>query len=181
MNIKHTITIAALLASAPAFAADAGFFAAGSAGHVSAKTHTLPGTTASDGDTTWAVGGGYRFNRYAGIEAGYRDYGKLKTQSGAAWSTADLTGWTYGGVVAYPVMDAVELTARAGWNRWQSEWKQSNGTSGTNTGTEPYWGVGASWTFAPKVAAVLNWTRFKSADQNTDDADAIEVGLQYLF
>ena len=180
MSIR-LIAFAALLASVPAFADDAGFFVAGSAGHVSATTHTLPGTTASDGDTTWALGGGYRFNRYIGIEAGYRDYGKLKTQSGAAWSTADLTGWTYGGFVAYPVTDAVELTARAGWNRWQSEWKQSNGTSGTLNGTEPYWGVGAAWTFAPKVSAVLNWTRFKSASVSTDDADVMELGLQYRF
>jgi len=92
MKIKHAITIATLLASAPAFADDAGGFVAGSAGHVSAKTHTLPGTTASDGDTTWALGGGYRFNRYIGIEEAYRDYGQLKTQATGAWSTADLPG-----------------------------------------------------------------------------------------
>ena len=180
MNLKP-FALATLLASVPAFADDAGFFMTASVGNVSAKTHTLPGTTANYDDTTWVLGGGYRFNRYIGIEADYRDYGQLKTQSIASWSAGDLTGWTYGGFVAYPVTDSVDLIARAGWNRWQSDWKQSNGTSGTNSGTEPYWGVGAAWTFAPKVSAVLNWTRFKSADQNTDDADAIEVGLQYRF
>lgn len=180
MHLKM-IAASLVLATAPAFAADSGFFVAGSAGRVHAKTDTAPGFSANDSYTTWALGGGYRFNRYAGIEASYRDFGRLKVESAGAWSQGDLTGWEYGGFVAYPVTVTIDLIARAGWNRWQSEWKNSSGGSGTNHGTETYFGVGASWAFDKRMAAVLNWTRFNSADSNTHDADMIEVGLQYQF
>lgn len=180
MHLKM-IAASLALAAAPAFAADSGFFVAGSAGRVHAKTDTAPGTSANDSYPAWAIGGGYRFNQYVGLEANYRDYGQLKTQSGVAWSTADLTGWTYGGFVAYPVTDTIELTARAGWNRWQSEWRHSTGASGTLNGTEPYWGAGLSYSVTPKAAIGANWTRFKSAYASTDDADLFEIGLQYRF
>ncbi len=180
MRLK-IIAVSLALVAAPAFAADSGFFVAGSAGQVHAKTATAPGFSANDSYTTWALGGGYRFNRYAGIEASYRDFGRLKVEGAGAWSQGDLTGLEYGGFVAYPVTDAIDLIARAGWNRWQSEWKNSSGGSGTNRGTEPYFGVGASWAFDKRMAAVLNWTRFNSASNSTDDADMIEVGLQYRF
>ncbi len=180
MHLKMIVASLALVA-APAFAADSGFFVAGSAGRGYATTNTAPGTSANDSFSTWAIGGGYRFNQYVGLEANYRDYGQLKTQSGVAWSTADLTGWTYGGFVAYPVADAIELTARAGWNRWQSEWQHSTGASGTLNGTEPYWGAGLSYSVTPKAAIGANWTRFKSAYASTEDADLFEISLQYRF
>lgn len=181
MNLKLLVVVA-MLASSPAFAADTGFFVAGSAGQVHAKTTTTPGFSANDSYSTWALGGGYRFNQYFGIEASYRDYGSLKVDGpGGAWSRGNLTGWTYGGLVAYQVTDTIELTARAGWNRWQSDWKNSGGGSGTNHGTEPYYGIGAAWVFDNRMAAVLNVTRFKSAYASTDDADVFEIGLQYRF
>ena len=180
MNLKP-LAVVALLVAAPAFADDSGFFVAGSAGRVYADTRTAPGFSANDSYTTWALGGGYRFNRYVGIEASYRDFGRLKVDGPASWSAGDLTGWEYGGFVAYPVTDAIDLIARAGWNRWQSEWKNSSGGSGTNRGTEPYFGVGASWAFDKRMVAVLNWTRYNSASVSTDDADMVEIGLQYRF
>ena len=180
MKFKSTIIIAAFIA-VPAVAQDSGPFISASAGRVHAKTDTAPGFSANDSYTTWALGGGYRFNRYAGIEASYRDFGRLKVEGAGAWSQGDLTGLEYGVFVAYPVTDAIDLIARAGWNRWQSDWKNSSGGSGTNRGTEPYFGVGASLAFDKRMAAVLNWTRFNSASNSTDDADMIEVGLQYRF
>lgn len=180
MNMKPLVVVA-MLSSVPAFAADSGIFVAGSAGRVHAKTTTAPGFSANDSYSTWALGGGYRFNQYFGIEASYRDFGRLKIEGPASWSYGDLTGWTYGGFVAYPMTETIDLMARAGWNRWQSEWKNSTGGSGSNRGTEPYFGIGAAWAFDKRMAAVLNWTRFNSASASTDDADMIEVGLQYRF
>lgn len=181
MNLKPLVVVA-MLASAPVFAADSGFFVAGSVGRVHAQTTTAPGFSANDSYSTWAIGGGYRFNQYVGLEASYRDFGSLKVDGpGGSWSRGDLTGLEYGGFVAFPVTDNIELTARAGWNRWQSDWKNSGGGSGTNRGTEPYYGIGAAWAFDKRMSAVLNWTRFNSADSNTNDADMIEVGLRYRF
>ena len=194
----------------------------GSVGHARASTDVPAGYSVNDTDTTWALGGGYRFNRYFGIEGGYRDFGKRSIQGGSTFnnvmlhitrsganiplnfgtvassdrSTADITAWTLGGLVAYPLTESVELTARAGWFRWRSEWSASgrtawtdgvttgsetNSASGTNTGTQPYFGAGFSYSVFRNAAVSLNWTRFKSASNITDDADTLDLGLTYRF
>lgn len=220
--IRATVAAFALLTCAYAHAQDSGFFLSGSIGHTKASTSVPSGYSASDSDTSWTLGGGYRLNRNFGIEGGYRDFGRRAVQGGGSFnnvmlhitrsganiplnfgtvtsshrSTADITACTLGGVVAYPVTESIELTARAGWYRWRSKWQATGGTtwtdgvtasgetinaSGTNTGTEPYFGAGFSYSLSGNSAISLNWTRFKSASGITDDADALDVGLTYRF
>lgn len=181
MIAKRTIILAALV-SMPAFAQDSGPFVSASAGQLRASYNGLPANfTGDETSATWALGGGYRFNQYVGLEAGYRDFGKRDVR-GPTTTTTSGTAWTYGGFVSYPLADRVEITARAGWYRWKT--KADNMALSyheTNTGTEPYWGAGLSYAVTPKASAVLNWTRFKSAYASTSDADVVEIGLQYRF
>lgn len=220
--IRATITAFAVLTCSHAHAQDSGFFLSGSIGHVKAGTSAPSGFSASDSDTTLAFGGGYRFNRFFGVEGSYRDFGRRSIQGGSNFNnvmlhitrsgtsiplnfgtvtnsdrnTADITAWTAGGFFSYPVTEVIELTARAGWFRWRSEWSASGRTawsdgvttgsetisaSGTNTGTQPYWGAGISCSLSNNTAIGLNWMRFKSASSITDDADTLDVGLTYRF
>ena len=92
------------------------------------------------------------------------------------------TAWTFGGLASCPLTERVDLLARAGWFWWKT--KANNAAAGyhaENTGTEPYWGAGVSYTMTPKAAISANWTRFKSAYASTDDADVFEIGMQYRF
>lgn len=181
MKFKSTIIIAALVAM-PAMAQDNGPFISASAGQLRASYNGIPANfTADETSATWALGGGYRFNQYAGLEAGYRDFGK-RAVSGTTTTTTSGTAWTYGGFVSYPLADQVEITAKAGWYRWKT--KADNMALDyheTNTGTEPYWGAGMSYSVTPKASIGASWTRFNSASDSTDDADMIEVSLQYRF
>jgi hypothetical protein len=70
MHLKMIVAGLALVA-APAFAADSGFFVAGSAGREYAKTDTAPGTSANDSFSTWAIGGKYLFNQHVDLKAIY--------------------------------------------------------------------------------------------------------------
>jgi hypothetical protein len=180
MHMK-IIAASLVLIVTPVFADDAGFFMAGSAGRIHANTDVAPGFSANDSYSTWALGGGYKANRYVGVEGSYRDLGRRKVEGFGVWRRDDLTGWTYGGFVAYPMTDDVELTARGGWIRWRSEWTNSVGNGGTDTGTELYWGVGATWMLDARMSAVLNWMKFNSPSAYTDDARMVEVGFQYKF
>lgn len=180
MNLKP-FALAALLASVPAFADDAGFFVTGSAGHVSAKTHTLPGTTASDGDTTWALGG------WVSLQSVYRHRGSLprlrETQNAIrrrlehrrsdrldVWRLCRLPGHgcrrTHGTGWLESLAVGVEAIERDKRNQQRHR---------------AILGRRRCMDIRPKVAAVLNWTRFKSASVSTDDAGVVELGLQYRF
>lgn len=182
MSARNAIAFAVALASMPAFAQDDGPFISASVGQLRTSFNNLPANfTANETSTAWAIGGGYRFNQYVGLEAGYRDFGKLETRGPTTTQTKG-TAWTFGGLAAYPLTERVDLLARAGWFRWKT--KADNAAAGyhaENTGTEPYWGAGLSYTMTPKAAISANWTRFKSAYASTDDADVFEIGLQYRF
>jgi hypothetical protein len=211
-----------LLHCSASLASETGFFVNASAGRATAHTVAPSGWSANDADTSWSVGGGYRINRYFGVEGGYRDFGSRNIQGGNTFSnvmlhitrsganiplnfgtvssqsrsTADVTAWTVGGFAAYPLTQSVDVTARAGWFRWRSKWSASSviswsdgvtvgsesiAASGTNTGTEPYWGAGLSYSINKATTLGLNWTRFKSASSNTNDADVFDVGVSFRF
>ncbi len=171
-----------ITATAPTLAQDAGPFISATTGQLHSSANNLPANfTADDTSTSWALGGGYRFNQYVGIEAGYRDFGKMEIR-GPTTTTTKGTAWTYGGFISYPLADRWEIAARAGWFRWQTE--VNNATlnyHATHTGTEPYWGTRLAYSVSKTTALSLNWMRFKSAAASRDDADVIEVGLQYRF
>ena len=216
---------AILLYCNAAFAEDHGLFINASAGHVTVKSispNNAPGVHEDNTSTSWALGGGYRFNQYVGIEAGYRDFERREigqdftfidvmlhitrsganiplnfgTVSGHSKNTADITAWTVGGFAAYPLTQSVDVTARAGWYRWRSKWSANSTTSwsdgvtvgsevisasGTNNGTQPYCGAGLSYSFTKAAALSMNWTRFKSASSNTNDAEVFDVGMSFRF
>lgn len=180
--IFKRIIFLATLASMPAFAQDSGPFISASVGQLRTSFNGLPANfSADDTSTSWAIGGGYRFNKYLGLDAGYRDFGKLATH-GPTTTTTKGTAWTFGGLASYPLTESVDLVARAGWYRWKA--KADNmalNYHAENTGTEPYWGAGLSYAVTPKASIGANWTRFKSAYASADDADVFELGLQYRF
>ncbi len=148
------------------------------------------GYTGQTSDTTGSIGGGYRFDDYFGLETAYRNFGSLKI---TANTSGGLTGsdvgyvkaFTAGGFVALPLGSSFELTARAGWRRWQmkEEWQYSTGLNGNQTivGTDGYGGVGISFPLHKNLKTVINVTRFKSPSVNVKTGGEVEIGLQYRF
>jgi hypothetical protein len=188
------IAISLMLASLSSFVVaqdSSGFFVQGAVGRSNTSYNTLPqGYTGQTADTTWTLGGGYRFNENFGVESSYRNLGSLKITANTAGgltggATGDVSAWTAGGFAALPLGSNFELTARGGWYSWRMSeaWSYSSGVHGskTSTGTDTYWGVGAAYLLDKQLSAVLNWTQFKSPSSNVKDGSVIEMGLQYRF
>lgn len=173
---------AGLLITGSGFADESGPFISLKGGHLQTSFQIPAGVTTEEPNFTWALGGGYRFNQYSGIEGGFRDFGTVRL-NGSQIATTKMTGWTYGGFLSYPITENFEAVARAGWVSGKLE--ATNTTynfSRTTWRTEPYWGLGLVWKIGSRVSLGIDWTLFSSPDKTTaTDPIAIELGARYRF
>lgn len=152
--------------SLAANAADNGFFVEGGAGRSIAKLGNTAGLNVTDSDTTWLLGAGYNFNKYVGVEVGYRELGIAKASaSGAVTGTlygapfsatgtfsasADADGVYVGPVFTLPLdvitglSDKFGISARVGAYRWSLEENASASGSLTYKGAVYAGNVAAS-------------------------------------
>lgn len=139
--------------SSSAFAADEGFYVEATVGNQKANipSFSVAGLTKKDSDTTYALGVGYNFNKYFGLEAGYQDLGKVAYSwtgagtatfgpdtfvgSGAAELSAKVHGDYVGATASFPIDDHFSVNGRAGWLHWQADATFSASASGTLNGT----------------------------------------------
>ncbi len=150
--MKRFLAGAALLAAtAPVFAQGGGWFLDGSIGQMKAKLPDTTGFTVDNKDTTFSAGGGYMFNRYVGLEGGYRDLGEVSAAATATFSNARILGATvtgtgtltvkgsadgfyFGPTFRLPVHESFDLTGRFGWYRSETPVTASISFVGTING-----------------------------------------------
>jgi len=129
-------TLAALLSvtSGSVQAAETGAFTVFDIGQSRLDQSTGAGINSKKTDTSWALGGGYNFTDYLGIEGGFRRIGKtsmtapaavtgnflgkLLVTSGGFGTTTDTDGFYVGPVLNYKVNEGLRLNARAGVYLW---------------------------------------------------------------
>lgn len=167
------------------------------------------GFSTDEATGTWSLSAGYMFNRFLGIEAGYRAIGEGGisaagglsgtfagqpfTAVGAAAVKAETKGWLVGPVFE-TFIERFRLNARAGMFAWQSDVTASaagtasyagqtiplNGSiEDKHDGLDPYVGLGASYAMTDNAFLGLSWTRFRIVDEI--EVDAWEVRLKYSF
>lgn len=165
MKLKALVVGIALAAAAPlAVASDSGFYVDASVGQMNATMPTIPlaGATNDNSDTTYAIGGGYRFNEYFGAEVGYQDLGGVSSSwtgagtvnvlgnvivgTGAVSYTAKVDGFYFGPTLSYPVNEQFSIDARAGFYRWEARENLLMTAAGTFNGTAFAAGASASAT-----------------------------------
>lgn len=130
-----------------------------------------------DEDIAYSVFGGYQFNRYFGIEAGYADFGELEPRGEGARLEA---GSAYLAVVgSVPVTDRFSVYARAGIQRWDLDaaLPALTGSSDDN-GTDPTYGVGVLFRFNDRFALRGEYSHFEVEDQ---DLDLAQVQARFDF
>lgn len=168
-------TLSAVLLGAAAFAAqaqeDKGFYAGAGAGQ-----SYVDETAYDDEDAAFSVFGGYQFNRYFGLEAGYVDFGKLEADGlgrDLEASSAYLTA-----VASVPFTDKFSGYAKAGFQRWDLDTPiAATGTLDDN-GTDPTYGLGVQYRFSDAFALRGEYSRFEVEDA---DLDLAQVQLRYDF
>lgn len=195
--MKRTAALLALI-MVPA-AAHAQFFVEGTFGGAKADLRDFEGQgfSTDEASGTWSLGAGYMFNRFLGIEAGYRSIGEAELTSfgavsgtfgGQPFSSAgplslktDAAG-VHVGPLFETYIERFRLNARVGMFAWKSDITVSTAGSSIkdkDDGLDPYVGLGVSYAVTGNAFFGLSWTRFRILDEI--DVDAWDIRLKYSF
>jgi len=152
-------------------------------------------------DTSFKVFGGYMFNEYLGIEAGYLDLGDLEDSvsypayygfDGGETATSEMktqiTGWTVQLVGQYPI-GPVDVFAKAGFIDYDTNIEEITRLNDctncevyrdewTDEGNDWIYGVGASWNVGD-FGIRAEWENIEQKHSSVDDLSVISIGVEY--
>ena len=169
-------TLLAVLIGAATFGAqaaeDQGFYVGAGAGQSFVDEGSY-----DDEDTAFSAFGGYQFNRYFGLEAGYVDFGELEPD--AAGQALEASTVYLAAVGTLPFTEKFSGYAKAGFQRWDLD-TALPGATGTadDNGNDPTYGVGLQYRFNDAVALRGEYSRFELEDV---DADLAQVQVRFDF
>jgi len=169
-------TLLAVLIGAAAFGAQAaednGFYAGAGAGQ-----SFVDEAGYDDEDTAFSAFGGYQFNRYFGLEAGYVDFGELEPD--AAGQALEASSVYVTAVGTLPFTEKFSGYAKAGFQRWNLD-TAIPGLAGTtdDNGNDSTYGAGLQYRFNDAVALRGEYSRFEFEDL---DADLAQVQVRFDF
>jgi OOP family OmpA-OmpF porin len=215
MKIARVLSIAASLAalallsaSRSAFADDAGWYTGANAGQSRAKINDtrIADDLLDDGFTTTSLSnderhfgfkafGGYEFNRYFALEAGYFNLGKFgftadTLPAGSLRGNIKLQGANFDAVGSVPLGDKFSLFARAGLNYAHAKDSfAGTGSVGVIDPSPSKWaanykfGFGAEYDFTRVVGMRIEAERYRIDDAvgNKGDVDLYSAGLVFKF
>ncbi|KEA63550.1 Outer membrane protein A precursor [Marinobacterium lacunae] len=209
--MKKALAILAVAATSATFATASsaqGIYIFGDLGRSDFDTGSASGISVDETDTMYGVGMGYSFNDYFSAELGYVDLGETTASTNAPVSgslygssvtidgriSVDATGVFFGVRGDLPVTESVDLFARAGMLHWQSDADFSGtitidgdtfsggASAELDDGTDPYIGLGASYSFNENVSVNAQWNRYMLDVVDEDlDIDTLSIGLAYRF
>lgn len=191
VKLSIVASVAALVLSSSAFAAQTGAFAGVDLGygatHYSVNDFSVPGASVSVKKTGLAYGinGGYNFNNYFGVEAEANRDASVKTTVTLGSETKSLTAKTYDiDVLAdgyLPVGDNFDLIGKAGMAYVRTS---IDGLSQTQTNYRPKLAVGAGYTATDNVYVSATYSRIFKQDSDTKylpNVDVAAISVDYLF
>lgn len=169
--------LSAVLLGSVAFGAQAaepkGFYAGVGAGQSSVDEQRY-----DDEDTAFSVFGGYQFNGWFGLEAGYSDLGKLEPR-GNLGRPLEAGSVSLTAVATVPFTDKFSGYAKAGVQRWDLDRALPEVTrTRDDSGTDATYGVGLQYRFTDKVALRGEYSRFEIEDA---DVDLAQLQVRYDF
>ncbi len=154
------------------------------------------GSVSSDRDgTAWRVFGGYRFNAWLAVEAGYADYGStgwsasLSRPAGAIDARSDLTSFDVDALLIWPVFGVEPfLRVGAGYARLQTSLTASGAAriagDTSDSSTRLRYGAGVQAHFG-SLGVRLDWTRTDGVGSDATggkiDADTALISVLWRF
>lgn len=171
MKFVFTAVASALLLSAtPAMAADGtGFYVGAGVGSMSVDVGDFSGD-----DTAFKVFGGWDFNQYIGGELEYIDGGTAEDLGGKV----DVTGFNASLKGAYPFTEQFSVFGKIGMIFWDAD-ASAGGISGSDSGEDFSWGVGAAYDFTDNFGGRIEYQGFEI--QDTDTVDLISASVVFKF
>lgn len=159
----------------------------------------LTGTASLDeSDTGYKIFGGYKFDNIWSAEIQYADFGKasLKGNNGDRFTfegtqyqftsnNAEISvkAKSFGAaiVAGYDVSSVVRPYAKLGLHRWDSDssvTSSAGNASISDSGTDPFYGIGIQFSITDQLAARVEAEHYK---YDSEKAQLISVGLMYRF
>jgi OOP family OmpA-OmpF porin len=184
-RIRSVVAASALAAVwAPVPAQESGAYVGGALGQAKLKEWCTVGpadvlTACEDTDTAWKLFGGYRFNRYVGIEASYINWGETSGTVNAINVTAEQTSIGIAAVGSFDFTPQFGVFGKAGFARTEQEIRRATATSSSTIKldeTEFHYGLGARFSFTRNWVARAEWERTDELE-----ADLISIGVEYRF
>jgi OOP family OmpA-OmpF porin len=200
--MKKIISVALLssaVISVPALAADQGAYVAADLGQIqfsSNLTGGLNGDEAFPNPVAITVGGGYRFNEFLGVEAGYVIAGESKIETafvgfGSATQTVKTSVMHVAAVGTFPINDSFAVFGKLGMADSKIDYSLSTdwgpSASESISGTKLMYAVGAQFNINRKFGIRAQYADFGKikADNCTTDCEyglkSISVGGVYNF
>ena len=128
-------------------------------------------------DTAWKIIAGFRPLDFLAVELNYMDLGSESTTLGALGGVSAEAKAFSGYVVGFLPVTLVDLYAKAGLARWETEGRALDFDI-DDDGTEFAWGVGAQVRLG-SLAARLEYEQFDI--DNTDGLELLTLGLTWTF
>ena len=148
--------------------------------------------SADDTDTAIKLFAGNQITQNLGVEFGYVDLGEMKINGsdsflGTANASIEATGF-FAAVTGSMPLGGVSLFGKLGLLRWDIDANVNTSIgsgSVSESGTDPFLGVGAQIPLGQNLAIRAEWERFMDiGDTDTtgqSDVDVISVGLMFKF
>jgi Calx-beta domain/OmpA-like transmembrane domain/Beta-propeller repeat len=200
-------TVAMTFVSATAVAADVGVYMGISLGHsmtladdgdiskqLAGRGHSAQ-VSLDDTDIGWKIVGGYRFNRWFGVEGAIVDLGTFDSSINATVPNpaqllndiADVHPYSARGYSAtvmgtLPISERLSVFGKAGLFIWQGEVKANAGSFGSvskdENGVDLTLGLGTSFKITDRIQIRTEWERYFL---KRDDIDLISIGMSFHF
>jgi OmpA-OmpF porin, OOP family len=181
------LLLAAIATSAPAFAADTGFYAGLDAGIARAGNPDPAATSTSNSKAVAGILGGYQFSKNWGIEGKYTGAGEVDTVNAAGGvANVKADALSLSGVGTLPLSDSFSLYGKLGYASTKTSVSSSSGAGGA-TRSAPTYGLGILYNVNAQIGVRLGWDRYGAAEINGAGAkqdynsNVYAVGVVYKF
>jgi OOP family OmpA-OmpF porin len=141
----------------------------------------LGGLACEDSSDAYSIYTGGMWNKNFGMELGATDFGSVDRAGG----TAKAYGFSLKAVGVAPLTESLAAFAKVG-TLYSHTKVTADAGAGVSTGNDTNWGltygVGLSFDFSPKIAAVLGWDRSNvHFAGNQEHINTASLGLKYRF
>lgn len=178
---------AALALSLPAMAqmSTSAFYAGGTLGKAtSSEFCNQLGPTCDDQTQTWRILGGYQFNRYFSVEAGYHNLGVSRDDDPAVLKSAEQKAVELVGILSIPIGRDFAVYAKGG--AYRSRIKGSlTGASFKESKTAGTFGLGVQWNYFEPLGLrveLQSYPRMGGLSAGTEtDIYVWSIGAVYMF
>jgi opacity protein-like surface antigen len=172
--------IVAAMVCLPFTGAFAKAFVGVSAGQGSTEIDAGGGQSFAGDDTSFKVLGGWRVMKFFAVEADYRDLGSQSDMVLGEEFVIDTSSFDLFAVGVIPVGSAFEIFGKAGYSMWDAEMRITGVPgSGSDSGNDIAYGLGAAYNFGDKFALRLEYELFEI--ESNADISMASIGAEFRF